>query len=998
MEPETIQRGRRRGADGLGFALDPADIARPVRAILMRWALGGDGWVCYRVDEEPKIYRYSSLFFVLATLLQDWHRKGTLSSGCSDKQGQRFEIPSTHSEYGFLVKSFYYERPKQKQYRHGNLAIRQGRDSFFPVHWVGKPHEQHRLTCHVNPALVFCRVSDLPEECFRSDGNETLLRKDPKTTLDHSELVNICTALMGTEQWGKWRKESNRPRVPHPGAKGTGANDALRPGKSSQQAPANASDPPKTLVRIGPIRRHVKWIQNLVRQVPLPRPYKDSNRSLYVAPSLREFHSSSFGQMKAGLSLAPTEQSAEEDLQPPVLLDLINAGKRVFLLGEAGAGKSTLLDHMAWELAGEFLADRVDPQPRRVPFLVRLGELDLQIGSDLLTLVKSQSHDLSVDTVEQLCLDGQAAILLDGLDKVGDPQRRVELMRQLAAGMADPDLAKCPIVLSGWPGAFDWTILRQGDGECLVLADFDDCQISQYIKQYPFMDSTLAYPLIPLVFVSYLRAHAGWPPLLSIICWFYEQGYSIFPANEGDFLERALPLLLHLQDPDATKSLFALGKLAWYTVVCDEPSVLSERAFDIMRSTTNKKSNKVQNESISRPAVMSLDRRARENGILDCTTGHVQFTQESYRQYLAGRYLAMLAPDRIRDEFGKHVWDPRWWHVLYFMMTRLWADMQQRSLGTDLVQWLLAESATGHDDLWQTLLILAGWLSSSAGPARNEREEEVFEEIAYKVFPLLRSSYSTLLQGPAQSLIPDTSVGLLTLVGERLHAMAFHVRRAYIDNITKRKDSIALEMGLIEQLGRTPLRSSLEFYATVKAARSWLDMVPFWMHEDIARRYAVVSELRSKPGNAAFAEIRQGEKSLFWMTACDVFHRPDTISLLASLLDDDDDRIRHDALAALTKIGGPGVLAVLERFLCEYPLNEICQDIERTLSDEHIDNVTDPVSSEGMQSLTHEVVLGLALAFKGQSLRERFHWTLFRRGVVTRLDACRLHPELAPRS
>src|SRR5207249_8752886 len=91
------------------------------------------------------------------------------------------------------------------------------------------------------------------------------------------------------------------------------------------------------------------------------------------------------------------------------------------ILGDPGAGKSTLAEKLAYDLAA-------DPDGTVVPLLVVLRHFSaaLQAGertmAEHLVAVGKDPYNvgLTADTLEYLLMNGQAVVILDGLDELTD--------------------------------------------------------------------------------------------------------------------------------------------------------------------------------------------------------------------------------------------------------------------------------------------------------------------------------------------------------------------------------------------------------------------------------------------------------------------------------------------------------------------------------------------------------------------------------------------------
>ena len=111
------------------------------------------------------------------------------------------------------------------------------------------------------------------------------------------------------------------------------------------------------------------------------------------------------------------------------LLELLSSEKKLVLLGDAGSGKSTLVSWIVWNLARSGDNKWKQVLNHRIPFVMVLREMSLdQVRSwdDLLASYFKQSTARHLGQpryaayVSALLESGQAMIILDGLDEVGN--------------------------------------------------------------------------------------------------------------------------------------------------------------------------------------------------------------------------------------------------------------------------------------------------------------------------------------------------------------------------------------------------------------------------------------------------------------------------------------------------------------------------------------------------------------------------------------------------
>ena len=124
------------------------------------------------------------------------------------------------------------------------------------------------------------------------------------------------------------------------------------------------------------------------------------------------------------------------------VLDALMIGKPLVLLGDPGSGKTTLLNYLVWLLGRPSENILIDRLGWRLPVPMVLRELHLRGVTDFDGLLGAfLGHAMSEPLREggylnEMLATGQAFILLDGIDEVGDQAARTNLRRAVFDGFA----------------------------------------------------------------------------------------------------------------------------------------------------------------------------------------------------------------------------------------------------------------------------------------------------------------------------------------------------------------------------------------------------------------------------------------------------------------------------------------------------------------------------------------------------------------------------------
>lgn len=184
------------------------------------------------------------------------------------------------------------------------------------------------------------------------------------------------------------------------------------------------------------------------------------------------------------LPSAPHDVTADPIGHPPSdrrpIWDFLDADDTTPLavVGAPGSGKTTLLKHVAVTLAGD---------PRRpLPLLLYLRDHTAEIlgSADLPTLVRSTSGDLAASEpegwLEHRLASGGAVVLLDGLDEVGDPDVRRQVVEWVDRQIVLHPRAQ--FVLTSRPHGYRPHPMRAAT--VLQARPFTPSQVDRFVRQW----------------------------------------------------------------------------------------------------------------------------------------------------------------------------------------------------------------------------------------------------------------------------------------------------------------------------------------------------------------------------------------------------------------------------------------------------------------------------------------------------------------------------------
>jgi predicted NACHT family NTPase len=223
-------------------------------------------------------------------------------------------------------------------------------------------------------------------------------------------------------------------------------------------------------------------------------------------------------------------------------LEAVQHYSKLMVLGKPGAGKTTFLKYLAMQcIEGQF-------QANRVPLFITLKDFaEAPKHPDLLEYIAQQLSSCGVTDasvkVEQLLRQGQALVLLDGLDEVReeDTKRVVRQIREISDQFhTNQFVITCRIA------AKDYTFERFTEVE---MADFDLKQIAIFAQNW----FRVSDPVKAKRFIQKLEENepiqelATNPLLLTLLCLVFGENAD-FPANRSELYKEGLDVLLKKWD------------------------------------------------------------------------------------------------------------------------------------------------------------------------------------------------------------------------------------------------------------------------------------------------------------------------------------------------------------------------------------------------------------------------------------------------------------------
>ncbi len=222
-------------------------------------------------------------------------------------------------------------------------------------------------------------------------------------------------------------------------------------------------------------------------------------------------------------------------------LEVVQKYPKLIVLGKPGAGKTTFLKYIALQCNnGKVLSDHL-------PIFISLKDYAEALPQQsLLTYISelfTTNNGNCTNAVEQICIDGKALLLLDGLDEVreSDSYRVLQELRQFTAKYhLNHFILTCRLATS------EYTFEEFTEVE---VADFSQAQIIRFVsKWFAYKDPSQSRKFLnQLQQQQSIQELATNPLLLTLLCLSFEESGD-FPTNRAELYKEGLNVMLRKWD------------------------------------------------------------------------------------------------------------------------------------------------------------------------------------------------------------------------------------------------------------------------------------------------------------------------------------------------------------------------------------------------------------------------------------------------------------------
>lgn len=546
----------------------------------------------------------------------------------------------------------------------------------------------------------------------------------------------------------------------------------------------------------------------------------------------------------ARTSLFPGREVPEEFTVTVSINEALNSGRCLAVIGAPGAGKTTLLRYLALTYARQQARERLDLSEERLPVFIVLRDFNRFLDD---AEQRSESLDLSPQLLPRFLsshtkaiaphlslpddffsgpLDaGKCIVLLDGLDEVADPAKRVRIVEVIAACTRHYQGNR--FIVTSRPRGYDGEAkqrLASLYGEC-AIRDFDDGDMAAFARNWyeavirnRLGDTPEATAEAQRQADDLLRAIradervealAPNPLLLSILAMVHQRGVGL-PQQRAELYDECTDMLLGYWDQtkggEAARELATLGELTrnekrtllqpialWFHERGEQglEAGKEELEREIARQFTETFGD-TENKARYRAALFLRVIDERAGLLMERETGVYAFAHLTFQEYLAARAIA------DRDDYIEytlqHLHDP-WWREVILLEVGHLSDVRHfgrraRKLTSDLIRAIRNAGSWLEDVLKRDLLFATRCLcDTSKLGVDDDLRKSLLDE-------LITLWHTTPYEPQRREVVDIFASAMPTIDGER-------IRTELLRCLDDKEGSMRLAAGALGRIGST---------------------------------------------------------------------------------------------------------------------------------------------------------------------------------------------------
>jgi hypothetical protein len=452
------------------------------------------------------------------------------------------------------------------------------------------------------------------------------------------------------------------------------------------------------------------------------------------------------------------EEEAKPERHVASIEEALGATKRAFVRGEAGSGKTTLLQWLAVRCGRRDFDGPMRAWNGCVPLFIRLRRYsgaELPAPEDFLHEVgRNIAHTMPLNWVHDLLRAGRAVVLVDGVDELPEPQRRLARYWLRALLLSYPDAR---YVVTSRPAAAAEAWLEGEAFDALEIQPMTTADIDAFVSHWhsALADGvtntaeserieTSRRELVQTIRTRrHLRMLTVSPLMTALICALHLDRRMQLPNDRVELYSVALEMLLERRDnereiqaSDVTitraDKMLILEDLAYWLVRNGWSDAAAER---VLERLTDKLATMHRVQAGAEDVLKHLLDRS---GLLRTPVeGQVDFVHKTFQEFLAAK--AAVAADDI-GVLVRNAHDDQWREVV------LMAVAHARPHQTDqLLREILARAEREDDHRYVLLALAVGCIQQA--PQLSPELHQRLHDIAVELLPPKHISEATALAG-----------------------------------------------------------------------------------------------------------------------------------------------------------------------------------------------------------------------------------------------------------
>ena len=314
------------------------------------------------------------------------------------------------------------------------------------------------------------------------------------------------------------------------------------------------------------------------------------------------------------------KQEQEKTERLPVLSGIRKyAAQHVLLVGKPGSGKSTALQRFLWEDSQAI----IQGNNGRIPVLVELRNWDTSVENVeklIYKFLRKHKHRIDKKNIEDLLLDGELLLLMDGLNELPSDEARDKVARFRG------DYSETPMIFTTRDLGVGGNL---GIEKQLEMQPLSENQMREFVQKYlPEQHEQMLQQL-----GNRLRELGETPLILKMLCDVFTLSGEI-PKSRGELFRQFDNKVNYLKEDKETVAI-PEGLRGW------KPELLQYLAFEMMQAE-----NPQGNSTDFR---LSISRSQTEPILEDFLKDRVQFPGEKAKDWLDGLLKHCLVENKASE-------------------------------------------------------------------------------------------------------------------------------------------------------------------------------------------------------------------------------------------------------------------------------------------------------------------------------------------------------------